>query len=134
MTFVQRLELGLRVTLELGIVAALAYWGAGVGGTTTEKVVVAIAAPGAAFAVWGLVDFREAGRLAEPLRLLEELVISFAAAVAWYSAGVHLLAFALIVVSVGYHALVYAAGHRLLGPKPAGLAARADGMRGEIER
>jgi hypothetical protein len=36
---------------------------------------------------WSAVDFRQAGRMAEPLRLIQELVISGLAAVALYAAG-----------------------------------------------
>lgn len=40
-------------------------------------------------------DFHRAGRLAEPLRLLQELAVSGLAAVALYAVGQHLLGWAL---------------------------------------
>jgi hypothetical protein len=65
----------------------------------------------------GAVDFHQAGRLAEPLRLLQELAISGLAAAALYSAGQHLLGWALGLLSAGYHTLVYLQGGRLLKPR-----------------
>jgi NAD(P)-dependent dehydrogenase (short-subunit alcohol dehydrogenase family) len=57
---------------------------------------------------WGAVDFRQAGRLPEPLRLVQEL------AIAVYAAGQHILGWFLGLASISYHALVYAQGSRLL--------------------
>jgi hypothetical protein len=78
------------------------------------KILLAVGAPALGFGFWGAVDFRQAGRLAEPLRLLQELAISALAAAALYTAGQHLLGWALGLVSVVYHALVYLLGGRLL--------------------
>lgn len=61
-------------------------------------------------------DFHQAGRFAEPLRLAEELIISGLAAAALYAAGQHILGGALGGLSLGYHALVYLQGERLLKP------------------
>jgi hypothetical protein len=108
--------LALRVTLELGIVAALGYWGAVVGGGTVSKFALAVGAPAVGFGLWGAVDFRDAGRYAERLRLAQELVISGVAAVALYGAGAQALALALALLSVGYHALLYRLGGSLLRP------------------
>jgi hypothetical protein len=110
----QALLLALRVSLETGIVAALAYWGAKTGSTPVARVALGVGAPLVGFGLWGAVDFRQAGRLAEPLRLLQELVISALAAAALYGAGSHALGLALALLSVGYHALLYAQGERLL--------------------
>jgi hypothetical protein len=49
---------------------------------------------------------------------VEELVISGLAAWAWYVAGQHLLGWALGLVSIAYHALVYLQGDRLLRQRP----------------
>ena len=78
------------------------------------RIVLAVGAPALGFGFWGAVDFYQAGRLAEPLRLLQELAISGLAAVPLYAAGQHLLGWALGLLSVIYHALVYAQGGRLL--------------------
>jgi len=114
MTGAQRLNLALRVTLEAGIVAAFAMWGVHTGDTTPGKVALGVAAPAVGFGFWGAVDFHQAGQAAEPLRFTQELVISGAAATAWYAAGQAALAVALIGVSVVYHGLVYLTGQRLL--------------------
>jgi hypothetical protein len=67
-----------------------------------------------AFGVWGALDFRFAGRYAEPLRMTEELAISGLGAFCLYAARQHALAVGLAALSVGYHVLVYSAGERLL--------------------
>jgi hypothetical protein len=118
MTASQRLNLILRVLMEIGIVAGLAYWGVHTGDSTAAKIGLGIGAPLIGFGIWGGVDFHQAGRLAEPLRLTEELLISGLAAAAWYAAGRHILGIALAVLSILYHASVYASGQRLLKPKP----------------
>ncbi len=114
-----RLTLTLRVTMETGIIAALAWWGYHTGPTTTTKIALVVAVPAAGFGFWGAVDFRQAGRLAEPLRLAQELAVSGLAAAALYAAGQHLFGWALGVTSAAYPALVYANGGRLLTPHPA---------------
>ncbi len=114
------ITLSLRVLMELGIVAALATWGFHTGSSTGSRIALAIGASVVGFGFWGLVDFHQAGRWSEPLRLVEELAISGLAAAAWYVAGRHALGWALGVVSIAYHGLVYAQGGRLLKrPGPA---------------
>ena len=100
--------------MEFGVVVALAWWGASVGTSTATRVLLGITAPLVGFGFWGAVDFHQAGRWAEPLRLIQELVISLLAAAAWYAAGQHLLGWALAGLSVVYHIAVYATGGRLL--------------------
>ena len=107
-------NVALRGLLEAAVVAALAYWGVHTGSGTAAKVALGLGAPAVGFGIWGAVDFRQAGRLAEPLRLGEELVISGLAALALYAAGQHALAWALALLSLVHHALVYALGTRLL--------------------
>ena len=104
----------LRVLVEAGIVAAFAWWGYRAGAGTGMKILLAVGAPALGFGFWGAVDFHQAGRLAEPLRLLQELAVSGLAAVALYAAGQHLLGWALGLLSVAYHTLVYLKGGRLL--------------------
>jgi Protein of unknown function (DUF2568) len=108
--------------MEVGVVAALAYWGADRGHGTAASIVFGIAAPVVGFGFWGAIDFRQAGRFAEPLRLTQELAVSGLAAVALYRAGEHNPALALGALSLVYHALVYACGSRLLPPAPRGAA------------
>jgi hypothetical protein len=69
MSLTQRVLLLLRVLMERGIVAALCSWGAHMGGTVATKVILGVGAPALGFGFWGAVDFHQAGRFAEPLRL-----------------------------------------------------------------
>jgi hypothetical protein len=107
-------NVALRGVMEAGIVLALAYWGYRTGQSTWAKILLGIGAPVLVFGFWGLVDFRKAGRMAEALRLVQELVICGLAAVALVVAGQPALGWALGVISVVQHALVYALGERLL--------------------
>ncbi len=118
MTTAQRGVLALRVLMEAGIVVALGWWGFHTGGSTASRIVLALGVPAVGFGFWGLVDFRRAGRAAEPMRLVQELAVSGLAAVAWYASGRHVLGWALGGVSIVYHALVYATGARLLEHRP----------------
>lgn len=112
-------NLALRVTMETGIVAGLAYWGLQAGDSPAGKAALAVAAPLVGFGIWGAYDFRGAGRYAEPLRLAQELVISAVAAAALYAAGAPALGFALAGISLAHHVLVYALGERLIKPQSA---------------
>lgn len=114
MSPLQVLTLTARVTMETGVIGAFAYWGYHAGDSTAASVALTVAAPAVGFGVWGAIDFHQLGRLAEPLRLVEELVISGLAALGLYSAGQHELAGALAALSVAYHGLVYLQGDRLL--------------------
>ena len=120
MSPLQAVTLTARATMEAGVVGALAYWGSHTGGTTAQSTALAVAAPVVGFGIWGAIDFHQLDRFAEPLRLLEELVISGLAALGVYTAGQHALAGALAALSVAYHALVYLQGDRLLEARPPG--------------
>ena len=95
--------------MELGLVCGFASWGYHVQGLA-----LAVAIPAVAFGFWGAVDFHRAGRAAEPMRLVQELVLSGLAAAGLYVAGSHALGWALATISLAHHVLVYATGHRLL--------------------
>jgi Protein of unknown function (DUF2568) len=116
MTGMQRVSLMLRVLMEIGVVIALLYWGIHTGNGPAAKIALGIGAPAVGFGLWGAVDFHRS-RMAEQLRLTEELVISGLAAVAWFAAGQHILGIALGALSIGYHVLVYLSGERLLRPR-----------------
>ena len=116
MSLPQRLNLTLRALLEASVVVGLAYWGVHAGDNAGGKLLLGVGAPVVGFGLWALVDFRRAGRLAEPLRLLEELAISAFAAAAIYAAGQPVFADAVAALSLVYHGLVYAFGGRLLAP------------------
>jgi hypothetical protein len=111
---VSRINLALRAFMELGMVAGLAYWGYQAGTSAAEKVFLAILIPVLVFGFWGLVDFRQVGRFAEALRLVQELLISGLVALALYHAGQHIFGWLLAALSIIHHALVYTLGERLL--------------------
>lgn len=119
MTPLERLLLTLRVRMEAALVAALACWGVHTGGSLSTKTLLGVGAPVVGFGFWGAVDFHQAGRLAEPLRLVQELAISLLAALAFYVAGRPAAGIALAVLSILYHALVYVSGNRLIKQRPA---------------
>ena len=106
--------LALRALMEMWIILALAFWGYQTGNNLGTKILLAIVAPVLGFGFWGAVDFHQAGNMAEPLRLIEELVISWLAAFALYVAEQHVLGWTLGLLSIVYHALVYISGGRLL--------------------
>jgi hypothetical protein len=110
----QWINLALRGLMELGIILALGYWGFQTGSSGGTKIILGIGAPLMGFGFWGLVDFRNAGPFAEPLRLTQELVISGAAAWALYSTGAHEWGWALGLLSLVHHGLVYFTGQTLL--------------------
>jgi hypothetical protein len=105
---------GLRAVMELGIVVALGYWGYKTGESTTAKILLSVGAPLIGFGIWGLVDFRNAGSFAEPLRLMEELIISGLAALAWYVAGAQSMGWMLGIIAIVHHVLVYLLRDRLI--------------------
>jgi hypothetical protein len=115
MTRGQLAVLVLRVATEVAVVLALGYWGYASGVDTPTRVALMLLAPALGFGTWGAVDFRHAGRLAEPLRLIEELVISGVAAGLLYVVGQRSLAVLLAALTAVYHASVYVTGNRLLG-------------------
>jgi Protein of unknown function (DUF2568) len=93
------------------------------GESTPAKIVLAIGAPLAGFAVLGAVDFRHV-RFGELVRLVEELVICAVAAAASYPTGARLFGIGLAALSIGYHAFVYASGGRLVESQRAVAAGR----------
>ena len=108
------LNLGLRAVMETAIVAGLAYWGYETGSGAFAKVALAIAAPVLGFGFWGVVDFHQAGRAAEALRLAQELLVTGLVALGLWDVGQPILAIAMALISIVYHVLVYASGERLL--------------------
>jgi hypothetical protein len=104
----------LRGLMEFSIILAFGYWGYHAGSTTGAELLLAIGAPLLGFGFWSLIDFRQAGTMSEPLRLIQELVISVLAAIALYAAGQPDFGLALIAISLLHHGLVYALGERLI--------------------
>ncbi len=110
----ERLNLALRGTMEFGVVAGFAFWGASRGASTGAHLLFGVLVPVIGFGVWGAIDFRWAGRAAEPLRLTEELLLSGLAAAAFWASGHALLGATLAALSVVHHIMVYLLGGRLL--------------------
>jgi Protein of unknown function (DUF2568) len=123
MTMTQRVNLTLRALMELGVVGGFGYWGFVTGNSLSAKLLLGIGAPAVGFGFWGAVDFHQAGRAAEALRLGQELLVSGLAAVAWYAGGSAALGVALAALSLTHHAMVYLLGDRLLTAREPGLAA-----------
>jgi hypothetical protein len=108
------LNVGLRAIMELGIVISLGVWGYQASDSAVMKIILCLAAPLIGFGFWGLVDFRNFGSLSEPLRLIQELIITGLAACAWHSAGAQAWGWSLGLLSIVHHALVYILGGTLL--------------------
>lgn len=104
----------LRAIMELGIVIGFAYWGFHFGNTTGTKSLLGIGLPIIGFGIWGVIDFHQFGKIAEPLRLAEELIISGLAALAFFTAGQHIIGIILAVISILHHCFVYITGEKLL--------------------
>lgn len=111
------LNLALRALMEIGIVIGLAYWGFQMGSGPIERIGLAIGAPLIGFGFWGAVDFHQAGRAAESLRLAQELTVTGLVTLALWSAGLPIPGLLMAAISIVYHALVYATGGRLLKPR-----------------
>ena len=114
MTTLRTINLGLRGTMEAGIVLAFGAWGYHLGGTSGMTVLLCIVAPLLGFGFWGLVDFRGARRFSEPLSLVPELFISGLAVWAFVAIGWRIPGCILGSMSVVHHVLVYLLGDRLL--------------------
>lgn len=69
---------------------------------------------GAGFWLLGTVDFYQAGRWTESLRLIQELALSFLAAAALCAAGRPILGLTLVLLSIVHHILVSAVGEKRL--------------------
>jgi Protein of unknown function (DUF2568) len=110
----QKLNLTLRGLMELGIVAAMGYWGFQAGSSIIMKIILCIIIPSVVFGFWGFFDFRKTGVISEPLRLVQELVISGLAVWALYVSGQHLLGWILGVISIIHHILIYLLGETLI--------------------
>ena len=95
------LNLAVRFLLELGALAALAYWGFHSGSGTGAKVALAIGAPLCMAVVWGLIAApRAAITLAAPIRFVVGLAILCLAALALAAAGQRALAVAFAAIIV----------------------------------
>lgn len=95
------LSLGLKFIVELAAFAAFAYWGAGV------SLVLAIAAPAVAIALWGsFAAPRARHRLGRAARIPFELTVFAAAVVALFAAGAPVAAVVLAALAATSAALL----------------------------
>ncbi len=100
MDVLKNANLALRFLLELGALAAVAYWGYKTGDGALRWV-LAIGAPVAVAVVWWLfVSPKAAVDAPQPVRLLVELGVWTAAAGALWAAGHAALGIAFLVVAV----------------------------------
>jgi hypothetical protein len=82
------INLAVRLALELGAVAALAYWGFETGGSTAASIALAIAAPAIMIVAWGaFVAPKSKYSLPKTAKWLLGLAILLIAAVALADAG-----------------------------------------------
>lgn len=87
-------NLGLRFLLELAALVGLGYWGFTISGSTLLRILLGIGAPLAAALLWGtFVSPKARIPLPGEWRLLPEILIFGAAALALYTAGRSSLAF-----------------------------------------
>jgi uncharacterized protein DUF2568 len=99
-TLVKGLNELLRFVLELGMLAAFAYWGAHVGSSRLAHVMTAIATPVVAALAWGMVlSPRAPAKLPSILRLVLSLPVFLVAALATYASGMPRAAIAFVVVA-----------------------------------
>jgi Protein of unknown function (DUF2568) len=98
-------NLGLAFSLELALLAAIAYWGFQLDATTSVRWLATIGAPAALALAWGQVAAPRAKRRLPRLRRLAFKILVFACGAALlYSRGEHGLAIAfgtLVAVNLG---------------------------------
>lgn len=111
------INLTLRAIMEAAIVLAFGYWGYHLANRESIKILLAIIIPLFVFGFWGLIDFHQFGNIAEPLRLIQELVVTGAAALVLYLSGLPVLCWIMAFLTIVHHVLVYASGSRLIKNK-----------------
>ena len=101
LTIIKNANLALAFLLELGVLAALGYWGFQTSQGTIAKIGLGIGAPVLAVVLWWLFGAPQAmWHLNGVFRLLLEVIFFGSAAVALYAAGQHVLGvvFALVFI------------------------------------
>lgn len=111
----QNINLIVRFALELAALAALAYWGSQTG-TGVVRLVLALTAPAALAFVWGtFLAPRRRIDLPKPVRLVLELAVFGAAALALVATDHDALAIALAAIALVSGLLNYAWGESAPG-------------------
>jgi len=107
------LALGVRFVLELGALAALAYWGFGASADTLGRILLGVGAPLGAAALWGaFVAPKRAFETAPSVRLAVEALVFGAATVALWASGRPTLALILAAAAVLDRVALRLAGER----------------------
>ncbi|MCB9047419.1 MAG: YrdB family protein [Chitinophagales bacterium] len=114
MSILKWINVVLRGLMEAGIIIAIAYWGYQLSSGTLIRTILCIALPILVFGFWGWFDFRQFGKYAETLRLLQEMAISLGAAYVLYFYGKILPGIILASISVVHHIIIYLLGDKLL--------------------
>ena len=111
MTALRAINDAIRFLIELCMLAAFAYWGSRVSGSTAVNVLVAIAAPLAAATVWGIwLAPRSERQLSSSCRLPLELILFGLATVALIAADAGTAAIVFAVVAAINTTLVHVTG------------------------
>ena len=93
-------NLGLAFLLEIGAVAALAYWGFHTGGTLPARFALGIAAPVLAAVLWGLFAAPQATFHVPALAVATKILVFGAAALALWQLDLRVLAVVLPAVVI----------------------------------
>ncbi|HEU5211855.1 MAG TPA: YrdB family protein [Gaiellaceae bacterium] len=118
MDTVHSANLALRFLLELGALAALAWWGFHVGDSTASELILGLGLPLLAAIVWGLFIAPRA-RFPVPLKVRApvEMGIFVAAVLALWGVGQEGLAVAFAVLAAVSELLLYGLGEPLAGQR-----------------
>ncbi|HEU0002873.1 MAG TPA: YrdB family protein [Ktedonobacteraceae bacterium] len=111
LTILKNANLGLAFLLELGVLAALAFWGFSTGSGAFAKIALGIGFPALAIVVWALFGSPQATwHLNGIWRLLLQIVFFGSAAVDLYAAGQRVWGVVFALLFVLNTTLVYAWG------------------------
>ena len=107
------LNLALRFLLELGALAALAYWGWHTGNTTATQLILAVGTPLLAATIWGrFIAPKAPRRLEDPIRVGVEIVFFASATVALAATGASTVAAIFGIAATASLALMFLFGQR----------------------
>ena len=102
-------NLVLAFLLELGVLAALAYWGVATGATILVKIVLGIGAPAVAMIVWAIWGAPRSGHRLQGISYwLLRIVFDAAGAIALFVTGQHTLGVVFALIAALNCILAYA--------------------------
>ena len=106
---VKQANLALALLLELGVLAALAYWGFATGATILLKIALGIGTPAAAILIWAIWGAPRSGhRLQGRAYWLLRITFDAAGAIALFVAGQHILGVVFALIAALNCILAYA--------------------------